>query len=346
MPFDFFMEATMNRNHFLYVVSWFLLFYCFKGIANELTDASTLDAEKYQSKEKAMSQQVPVLSLDSQCQVIAGSTELLCEAISRGADLRIYTEFKYEEHIIPGSPDRGIVREVSNFRVTYLIDKRWVAGIMNLRMPVALPGFGNQPSWSFFMYNQNGQQAIARPFLDGVKRPEPCGEVPAYAPKNMPKYQAIDNYDDGSNGPCSNFIYHFEIFKFYVQDNWREVYAHDANGKRLSGSFNDYMAAFENGADMKVGISNLFHAEGDLPYEVFLHCGPGYYHTGNGSYCVSTEPAVIVKPAIPMVYKTGNWSSGNILVSTDGKVEYWYYNPYTMQYSKKIDHCAIRYFVR
>ena len=289
-----------------------------------------------------------VLSLNSRREIIGGSKKALIDAINRGADLRIYTEFNFEEHIEPGSPNKELVKEVSDFRVSYLIDKRHVAAIMNLRMPVHPPkGFGERPSWSFFMYNQDGQQAIARPFLDHQTMEPPCGECPPVAPRNMPKYHALSNYDDNSNAPCHNFIYDFEKFGFIVQDNWTEVFAHDEFGKTISGSFDDFMDAFSAGADMKVGIKNFLSEDKDqLDYEIFTHCGPGYYNTKSRIYCMSTQPTVVVEPAIPMVYKTNNWSSGNILVRTDGEVEYWFYNPYTMEYAKKRTRAGMRYFVR
>jgi hypothetical protein len=48
---------------------------------------------------------------------------------------------------------------VAEFRVTYLLDDSWSAGIMTLRQPVELPeGFGPRPSLSCFLYNQDGSQ--------------------------------------------------------------------------------------------------------------------------------------------------------------------------------------------
>ena len=109
-----------------------------------------------------------VLELDEKRAVIGGSERALREAVGRGADLRIYTEFYYHEHIRPGSANRELMKEVSDFRTTYLVDGRWAAGIMTLRMPIDPPaGFGPRPSMSLFLYNQDGSQAIARPFLDG-----------------------------------------------------------------------------------------------------------------------------------------------------------------------------------
>src|SRR6476661_3339331 len=109
------------------------------------------------------------LTLNSDRTIRDGSFAALADAIRRAADLRIATEFRHNEHIDTASDDPELVREVAEFRVTYLLDDRWSAGIMTLRQPVDLPdGFGPRPSMSFFLYNQDGQQAIARPYLDGV----------------------------------------------------------------------------------------------------------------------------------------------------------------------------------
>ena len=124
-----------------------------------------------------------VLTLNADRERIDGSTERLADAIRRGADLRIYTEFRYDEHVETESDNDEVVEEVSEFRVTYLLDDRWVAGIMSLRQPILPPaGFGPRPSMSFFLYNQNGQQAIARPYLDGP----PAIGTPGPAPRRAP----------------------------------------------------------------------------------------------------------------------------------------------------------------
>jgi hypothetical protein len=40
-----------------------------------------------------------------------------------GADLRIGTDFRFDEHLVPGSDNKEIVQEVSDFRTTYLLRK-------------------------------------------------------------------------------------------------------------------------------------------------------------------------------------------------------------------------------
>ena len=109
------------------------------------------------------------LTLDADRAVVAGSEQQLADAIRCGADLRILTEFRHDEHIDVTSDCDELVREVAEFAVTYLVDDRWTAGVMSLRQPVDLPtGFGPRPSMSYFLYNQDGTQAIARLHIDGA----------------------------------------------------------------------------------------------------------------------------------------------------------------------------------
>jgi len=63
----------------------------------------------------------------------------LLAAIRRGADLRIATEFRHNEHIDTNSASPELISEVADFRITYVLDDRWVAGIINLRQPIELP---------------------------------------------------------------------------------------------------------------------------------------------------------------------------------------------------------------
>src|SRR5262245_47781907 len=121
-----------------------------------------------------------VLELNTDRSIRSGSERALVDAIARGADLHVVTQFRFNEHIDVRSADDSPLREVMKFPVTYLIDDRWVAAIQNSRQPVSLPEeFGPRPSMSFFLYNQNGDQAVARPFLDGAPVVAQRGESPA-----------------------------------------------------------------------------------------------------------------------------------------------------------------------
>ena len=108
-----------------------------------------------------------VLQLDSRRNVTAGSPEALRSAIRRGADLRIYTQFRHGEHIDTTSDHMELIEEASDFPETILVEDRWAAAVMTLRQPVTLPDrFGERASLSLFLYNEDGRQAVARPYLD------------------------------------------------------------------------------------------------------------------------------------------------------------------------------------
>ncbi len=284
--------------------------------------------------------------------VAAGSTAALCEAIRRGADLRVYTEFDHHEHIEPGSDCRDRVRETSEFRCTCLLDDRWAAGIMTLRQPVALPdGFGPRPSMSFFLYNQDGLQAIARPYLDGGPVIAEPGPSPLAAHAEMPKYHELERRDEGTNAPSSTFIYDFEVMRFLVRDDWREVLTHDADGEVVSGSLDGLEEAFARGADVKMSVSGLCRdletpAGPSVDHEVFIQAHSGYDYTGRRLFIAASQPLVRVRPGIPLVYATHGWDFGWIMARTDGFVAGLLYDPYTLQPRRTESRHAIRWFVR
>ncbi len=293
------------------------------------------------------------LELDSDRSIVAGSEEALCDAIRCGADLRIYTEFRHNEHIDLNSDNAELIRETADFRVTYLVEDRWVAGIISLRQPINLPdGFGPRPSMSFFMYNQNGQQAIARPYLDGGTATGTPGLSP---PSNefaaMPRYHQQDNWDAGTNAPSSNFVYDFDLYCFWVYDEWRQVLAHAADGTVESGSVAALADAFALGCEVKVGVRGLC---ADLvqdrapvqPHEVFVHMGSCYYYTERRLFLAASHPVVRTRPAIPMRYASQGWDFGWLMPRTDGLVAGLIYDPYTLRYRRTEGHHALRWFVR
>ena len=292
------------------------------------------------------------LELDARRAVTSGSEGALRDAIRRGADLRIYTEFRFNEHIDVYSKQPEIVREVSDFRATYLLDDQWVAGIMTLRMPITVPdGFGERPSMSFFMYNQNGQQAIARPYLDGMPATGKLGPAPLDDHTRMPKYHQQDSWDAGTNAPSSNFIYDFEVYRYLVRDDWREVLAHSADGTVTAGSIEALEHAFCKGCEIKVGIQGLCADLAPDPakalrHETFVQTGPGYYCTDRKLFAAGTQPLVRVKPAIPLKYTSRGWDFGWLMSRTDGLVAYWLSDPYTLRFRKQESRHAIRWFVR
>ncbi len=288
-----------------------------------------------------------VLELDRNRKLINGSKTALCDAIRRGADLRIYTEFRHNEHLDPQSTNPEIIKEVSDFPTTYLVDNRWVAGIMTFRMPISPPeGFGPRASMSFFMYNQDGRQAIARPYIDGTPAAGKPGPAPLDDHSDMPKYHQLDAWDAQTNAPSSNFIYDFEVFRYYVRDEWREVFSHTPEGKTVSGSLDTLTEAFARGNEVKVAIRGLCADLGGNPdHELFVQTGPGYYSTERKIFCAGSRPTVRVKPAVPMQYESKNWDFGWLMPRTDGFVARWLCDPYTLQFRKSEGRYAIRWFV-
>ena len=293
-----------------------------------------------------------VLVLDKDRRLVSGDVQALSNAIRNGADMRIYTEFRHNEHIDTSSDNPELIKEVADFRITYLLDNRWVAGIINLRQPIDLPnGFGPRPSMSFFLYNQNAEQAIARPYLDGKPAVGKTGESPIDDHSDMPKYHQFDAWDSGTNAPSSNFAYDFDQYKFWVCDDWTEVYAHNVDGAALSGSIEALTQAFAAGQEVKVSISGLCEdmcapSDTKLKHEVFIHCGSCYYYTESRHFMAASQPVVRVKPNIPLRYKSKEWDFGWLMPRSDGYVARWLVDPYTLKFERSERRHAMRWFVR
>lgn len=292
-----------------------------------------------------------VMTLDERRNVAAGDPRELRAAIGRGADLRIYSEFRHNEHIDTKSPSNELIQESMDMRCTYLIERRWVASQLTLRQPVELPvGFGPRPSLSLFMYNENGLQAIARPMLNGPPPLGPHGPSPVSDHADMPKYHEYDSWDAQTNAPSSNFAYDFDRLKYFVRDDWTEVLAHDTEGKVQRGSMSDLMSAVRRGAEFKVGLSGLCDdlpsISPALPHEVFIQCGSIYLYTEQPLFIAATHPVVRVAPAIPLKYASENWDYSWLVVRTDGHAAFLSYDPYRLQPARSQRRLAIRWFAR
>ncbi len=292
-----------------------------------------------------------VLTLNADRSVRGGSTVELVDAIRRGADLRIGTAFRHNEHIDTASSSNELIEEVAEFRQTLLLDDRWAAGIMTLRMPVELPeGFGPRPSMSFFLYNQDGTQAIARPYLDGQPATGAIGPSSLDDLDDMPKYHQYDSWDAGTNAPSHNFVYDFDSYRFIVNDRWREVLAHDYEGRPTVGSLDALVEAFMRGSPVKVAISKFCvglvpQGESAPEHEAFIHCGSCYHYTDRKLFVTGTHPAVRVKPAIPLRYTSRGWDFSWLVARTDGQVERWRCDPYTLQFDRSTHRYDMRWFV-
>ena len=298
------------------------------------------------------------LELDRERSITQGSEGTLRDALRRGADLLVSTIFRHGEHIDPSSGSEELIEETAEFRVTYLVDDRWVAGIMSLRQPISLPdGFGPRPSMSLFLYNEDGQQAIARPFLDGqsaggVPGPAPLDhESELYGHAGMPKYHRLDNWDVGTNALCENFIYDFDVFRYWVRDDWREVLSTSTGGAVLSGSVEDLARAAATGSQVKVAVRGLcddLRREGypRLEHEVLVQAGAYYYYTQRRLFIAGTHPVVRVRASIPLRYESRNWDFGWLMCRSDGLVVRRLCDPYTLKFTDSEARHAVRWFVR
>ena len=298
-----------------------------------------------------------VLELAPDRSVVAGSKDALGDAIGRGADLRVYTEFLYEEHIVPGSADpsfNGPIREVIDFRETILIDGWYVAGITTLRQPLEPPhGFnGRDPRMSFFMYTMDGEQALANLVLGDAPGSEAPGRrevVPT--PTDMPKMGAQEFFDLGTTGPSRNFVYDMERYRFIVRDEWREILAHDPDGRVTAGSFTALDAAQVAGLEIKVAIRDLaadLTPPGAPPisHEVFTLVGSGFVHVRADLYVTLTHPLVRVVAGIPIRYRSGNWDVAWVFLRTDGHARVRRIDPYTRSWEDRPARFAARWFAR
>ncbi|MBA3235886.1 MAG: hypothetical protein H0T59_07835 [Chloroflexi bacterium] len=306
------------------------------------------------------------LELGPDRSVVAGSKAGLAAAIKRGADLRVYTEFVFEEHIVPGgngdpSMD-GLIREVIDFRETILVDDRHVGAVTTLRQPLEPPfGFnGPDPKLSFFMYTGDGEQAHASLVLgDHAGGVEPGERRVLPPPADMPKMSAEEYHDFGTTGPSRNFVYDMERYRYFVRDEWDEVLAHDERGGVVHGSFDELEAAQVAGREIRVGIADLARglsagsagggsdgAGGPLRHEVFSNVGSGFLHTGPRLYAALTHPLVRVAPAVPLRYASGNWDVAWVFLRTDGLARVRRLDPYTRRWDDRDERFACRWFAR
>jgi hypothetical protein len=288
------------------------------------------------------------LELDESRRIVAGSPAQLVAALARGADLRVYTEFRHNEHIDVQSSSSEMIQEVSQFGVTCVVDQRWAAGFMSLRQPVNLPdAFGPMPSLSLFLYNQDGRQAIARPSLDHRQHARPAN---AFAFPGMRKMHCESVVDADSPAPAMNFIYDFNVFRFQVQDRWSMLLRHDADGNVREGDIGGLVDAFAAGAHVKVGITGLCDdlaepGAAPLPHEVFVECHSSYYYTQQRQLITASQPLPRCRAAIPMRYEAGGWDYGWLVLRTDGHAVYRRCDPSTLSFTDRVLRLGLRWFV-
>lgn len=161
----------------------------------------------------------------------------------------------------------------------------------------------------------------------------------------MPRMHMIAAADVNTNAPSRHFIYEFDYYRFFVCRRWRQVLAHDAQGKVTSGSLDDLAAAVNAGREIKVAVRDLCADLGPGPtHEVFVHIGPCYHYTHSGFMVGAANPLVRVRPSVPLVYHSNAWDFGWIIVRTDGHIARWLCDPYTLRFTKSETRHAVRWF--
>ena len=113
--------------------------------------------------------------------VLAGDATALAEAVALGSDVKIRELFTHRQHVDPAASFDDEIIEVAQLGVALLIRPPgappFVAALQNLRQPIVPPdAFGPRPSLSLFLLSCDGQQAMARLFLDAATvctRPSP-----------------------------------------------------------------------------------------------------------------------------------------------------------------------------
>ncbi len=297
-----------------------------------------------------------VLELSRDREIQSGSEKMLADAVGRGADLRTYTEFYFEEHVAPfqgmeaAEDEKGLVREVMDFRQVYLEQGQHVAGLASPRQPMnPVIGFnGTQPRLSMFVYNMTGHQSCGGLVLDDqVETMTPGCNVMEAAPDAIPKMSASECLDVGTSGGSSNFIYDMEKYRFIVRDDWTLLLSHDENGNVIEGSWEALAGAQQSGKEFKVGIRNLCGDLGDaIDHEVFTPVGAGFNHLKRRVYEVQTFPLVRIAPCIPLKYSSRGWDMSWLMIGTNGHAFCRTLDPYTRKFRDWEQNYACRWFCR
>lgn len=294
-----------------------------------------------------------VQELDANRHPVTGSDRAVSEAVARGADLRVYTEWRFEEHVAPDlnrpaeTDECGLMQEVIDFRQTIFVEPSYAVGVTTLRQAILpIAGFNPQgvPRMSFFMYDVQGRQRCANVLLDDNAAPAEAGNVRIMPMRDdMPLMSEVELHDENTKAPSTNFIYRMERYRYFVRDDWREVLAHDATGEVASGSFEALHTAHHAGCDLKVAIRNL--AGGDT-HEIISPVGTSWVHTTRAALESLTHPLVRVRGATPLKYSSGNWDVAWIFVSTTGKATVRRLDPYRRVFVDEATQLACRWFAR
>ncbi len=209
---------------------------------------------------------------------------------------------------------------------------------MSLRQPISLPlGFGPRPSMSFFLYNQDGRQAIARPYLDGVPargRAGPRGPRRAAGHAQVPRPEQLGRGDERSVGQFRLRLRLLSLLRARRLARGARPRRRRPGVVRFGRRAGRGVLARPRGEGRhpgpvlrpgRIGSSAVEH-------EVFVRIGSSYYYTQQALFMAGSHPVVRVKPAVPLLYESRGWDFGWLMVRTDGRVVYRRCDPYTLEF--------------
>ena len=264
-------------------------------------------------------------------------------AIGRGADLRIYTEFLYEEHILPGGGDdrsgrpdpRGhrLPRDDPRRRTRTWPRSRPCASRWSRRTASTAPTRRCRSSCTRWTASRRWPTSCSATRRRPSCRPGERTVEPT--PADMPKMGDQEFFDVGTTGPSRNFVYDMETYRFIVRDEWQEVLAHDADGRVTAGSFAALEEAQIAGREIKVGIRDLGRRPRDggdrrVAHEVVharrVRLPP---RPGRAVRHAHPSPRPDRAGAIPLRYRSGNWDVAWVFLRTDGQAHVRRIDPYT-----------------
>jgi len=298
-----------------------------------------------------------LLELDPNRKVVSGDRETLRRAIANGADLRIYTEWLFEEHVAPDlkramkDDEAGMLQEVIDFRETMTVGDEHACGVTTLRQSI-LPIERFNPAapnrMSYFLYDLDGWQGCANLlFGEAAGAGESVAKRVIPPRPDMPKMSEMEQFDAGTTGPSSRFIYQFERYRYFVRDDWQEVFAHDEEGEAVSGSFDALHAAHQSGRDLKVAIRNVCTDWAEKnEHEVFTLIGSSWVHTGRKSLEGLSHPLVRIAPGKPIRYSSRGWDVAWVYVGTEGHATVRKLDPWTREFHDEPTRLACRWFAR
>ena len=83
-----------------------------------------------------------------------------------------------------------------------------------------------------------------------------------------------------------------------------------------------------------------------MRHEVFIQTGWGYYYSEQKLFVSATHPLVRVCPGVPLVYRSGGWDFGWLVIRTDGYAVKRICDPHTLALADEADRFAVRWLVR